>query len=242
MINLTIDGKKLEAEEGRTILQTARSSDIDIPTLCYHESLTPIGSCRVCVVEIKTDEISELTTACTHPVEEGLKVITSSEKVVSARKQAVELLLARRPHSKQLQELTQSLNIENPSFILEQRECILCERCVRTCRELVNIEAITLNTQEKDRDVEEATVIHSRSKCIGCGSCAYICPTEAILLENTGSIRKLSTPSGTIKFKLAECKRCGMHWAPIKELKYTIKKWSLEPDLFDFCPDCRELS
>ena len=69
MIKLKIDGKVVEAEQGLTILDAANQAGIDIPTLCYHESLTPGGSCRVCAVEIRTNRKWDLTTACTYPVE-----------------------------------------------------------------------------------------------------------------------------------------------------------------------------
>jgi len=240
MVKLTIDDKVVEADEGWTILDAANQAGIYIPTVCHHESLSPAGSCRVCAVEIITNGKSELTTACTYPVEAGLKVRTSSEKVMEARRLTVELLLAQRPHSAKIQELARKLGIEEPSFILKQRECILCELCVRACHEIVGADAITFIAQGKDRSVDEASVVHSLEKCIGCDSCAYVCPTEAITVEDIGDTRTINTPSGKLEFKLKKCKTCGKYWAPEKQLDYIIEKWNLEPDIFDTCPDCRD--
>ncbi len=240
MIKLTIDNKKVAAEEGWTILDAAKQAGIRIPTLCSHESLRPAGACRVCTVEIATNGTKGLTTACDYPVEAGLKVSTTSEKVMEARRLAVELLLAQRPHSSRLQELARKLGIKQPRFILAEQECILCQLCVRTCQELVDVEAITFVAQGKDRDVAEPTVVHSLDKCIGCDACAYVCPTESITVTDIGDTRTINTPSGKLEFKLKQCQVCGKYWAPEKQLDYIIEKWHLEPELFATCPDCRD--
>ena len=240
MIKLTIDDKVVEAEEGTTILDAARKVGVYIPTLCYHEALSPIGSCRLCSVEVMTDGTSNLTTACNYPVEEGLKVRTNSEKVVQARRLAVELLLAQRPHSDSIRELAKKLGIEKPSFTLKQRECILCELCVRACHEIVGVDAITFIAQGINRGIDEPSIEISPIKCIGCDSCAYVCPTEAITVEDVGDTRIINTPGGKLEFKLKKCKTCGNYWAPEKQLDYIVEKWHLEPGIFDNCPDCRD--
>jgi len=240
MVKLTIDDKVVEAEEGSTILDVANQAGIYIPTLCSHESLSPVGSCRICAVEIVTNGKSGLTMACTYPVEAGLEVRTGSEKVIEARKLAVELLLAQRPHSARIQELAQKLGIEQPSFALKGRECILCELCVRACHEIVGTDAITFVAQGKDRDTDEASVVHSVEKCIGCDSCAYICPTEAITVEDVGDTRTINTPSGKLEFKLKKCKVCGNYWAPEKQIEYIAKESGTSLEEYDICPNCRD--
>jgi len=240
MVKLTIDDKVVEAEEGLTILDAANQAGIHIPTLCSHESLSPIGSCRVCTVEIITDGTSNLATACNYAVEEGLRVRTNSEKVVQARRLAVELLLAQRPHSDRIRELANKLDIEKPSFTLKQKECILCELCVRACHEIVGVDAITFIAQGINRGIDEPSIEISPIKCIGCDSCAYVCPTEAITVEDVGDTRIINTPGGKMEFKLKKCKTCGNYWAPEKQLDYIVEKWHLEPEIFDSCPDCRD--
>lgn len=240
MVSLTIDDRMLEVEEGKTILDAARQTGISIPTLCWHESLSSAGSCRICVVEVVTNGKAELTTACNYPVEAGLKVSTDSETVREARRLAVELLLAQRPHSTIIQELARKLGVEQLGFTLTQKECILCQLCVRVCYETVGVDAITFMAQGRDRDVAEPVVLHSLDKCIGCDSCAYICPTEAITVDDVGDTRTINTPGGKLEFKLKNCSVCGKYWAPEKQLEYIIRKWNLEPNIFDTCPDCRE--
>ena len=240
MVSLTIDDRLLEIEEGKTILDAARQAGISIPTLCWHESLSSAGSCRICVVEVVTNGKAELTTACNYPVEAGLKVNTDSEAVREARRLAMEMLLAQRPHSTVIKELAQRLGVEQPDFILTQKECILCKLCVRACYETVGVDAITFMAQGKGRDVVEPAVLHSRDKCIGCNACVYICPTEAITVDDVGDTRTIKTPSGQLEFRLKKCSVCGKYWAPEKQLDYIIRTWNLETDLFNTCPDCRE--
>ncbi len=240
MVKITIDDRVVEAEDGLTILDAANQAGIDIPTICSHESLSPAGSCRVCVVEIILNGKSNLTTACTYPVEAGLKVRTNSEAAVSARRLAVELLLAQRPHSRQIEKLAKKLGIEKPSFVLPEDECILCGLCVRACHEMVGVDAITFITQGKDRDIDGASVLHSRERCIGCNSCTYVCPTEAITAQDVGGTRTINTPSGKLKFKLKKCKVCGAYWAPEKQIEYIAKISGTSPEEYAACPDCRD--
>ena len=95
MVNLRLNGIDVQAEEGQTLLEVCRFYGIPIPTLCYNEGLTPLGACRLCVVEIGSDpQKSRLVTSCTYPVEEGLEVRTHSKRVIKARKMLIELLVA----------------------------------------------------------------------------------------------------------------------------------------------------
>lgn len=240
MVKLTIDNQIVEIEEGSTILDAASKAGIYIPTLCYHESLSPAGACRVCTVEVITKGTSNLTTACTYPVEKGIEVKTDSEKVVEARRMAVELLLAQRPHSNKINRLATELGIDRPSFALEERECILCRLCVRACREIVGASAIEFIAQGLDRGIDEPSIQISPTRCIACGSCAYICPTKAITMEDADDTRRITAPNVTMEFKFKKCKTCGRYWAPEKQLDYIVKKVGLPADAFDNCPDCRD--
>jgi bidirectional [NiFe] hydrogenase diaphorase subunit len=238
MVTLTIDGREVQAEEGTTILEVARENNIHIPTLCYHEEITPYGACRLCLVEVARNGKGKLVASCLYEVAEGLKVKTSSERIATNRRMIMELLLARCPNNKAMQDLARQLGVKETSFKLDDNQCMLCALCVRACQEVVGVSAISLVNRGVDRAM--ATPFYEPSDvCIGCGSCAYVCPVAAIKFEDIGGTRYIYWPNNKMEFKLKQCKTCGNYWAPEKQLEYIIKKANLAPDAFDNCPDCR---
>jgi len=241
MVTLTIDGREVQAEEGAMILEVARAHNIYIPALCYHEEVAPYGACRLCMVEIVTNGREKLVASCLYPVEEGLRVKTNSERVNNIRRIVAELLLARCPDSEVIQELASKLGIDKPSFRLEEgnRKCILCALCTRVCQEVVGVSAISLVNRGVDRQMTTPFNDFSEA-CIGCGSCAYVCPTGAISMEDVGDTRIIDMPQVKMEFKLRKCNKCGKYWAPERQLEYIAKIAGLAPETFDVCPDCRQ--
>lgn len=181
MITLTIDSQKIQTQPGRTLLETARENGIWIPTLCYHEALKPYGGCRLCVVELETPHGPRVVAACTHPCEEGAVVRTDTEIVHQSRQVAAELLLARAGHVPFIQELAASLGVHSTPYTLPPDDCILCARCVRACREIVGVGAISMAQRGAAREVTPPFHIVS-ADCIECATCVLVCPTGALTL------------------------------------------------------------
>ena len=183
MLNLTIDGKVIAAQEGKTILEIAQQNRINIPTLCYHPALEPFGACRLCTVEIVSNGKKRLVTSCNYPVEEGLEVHTTSEDVIETRKWILEALLARCPSVEIIQKLAHDYGIEKPRFKLDDERCILCGLCVRICEERMGRSVINFVGRGINRKVD--TPFHIQTEdCMACGACAFVCPTGAITLED----------------------------------------------------------
>ncbi|HNT30425.1 MAG TPA: 2Fe-2S iron-sulfur cluster-binding protein, partial [bacterium] len=158
-MNLEVDGKKIEAKKGDTILTALKREGISVPTLCYKEGLSPTGACRLCVVEV--EGARNLVPSCAYPAEEGMVVRTRTPRVLEARKTIIELLLASHPQdcfycdrneTCELRELAdrygvnkqrlfnerqpKKIDISSPSIVRDPNKCILCGRCVRVCEEI----------------------------------------------------------------------------------------------------------
>ena len=175
MVNLTTDGIRVRAEEGTTVLEAARSMGIVIPTLCYHEGLSPYGACRVCLVEVVKGQRSSLEASCTLPAEEGQVIITDSDWVKRTRRVIVELLLSSCPNSKTLQDMAANMGINKVRFAIKDRNCILCGLCVRYCREQMQSGGIDFIGRGTARRVGTAFGV-TPEECRNCGGCQWICP------------------------------------------------------------------
>jgi NADH-quinone oxidoreductase subunit G len=203
MVKLTIDNKTVEAPEGRTILQAAKSAGIEIPTLCYLEGINEIGACRVCLVEV--EGLDRLTAACNTPVEEGAKIFTNSPRVRRARKTNVNLLLSRhdcqcvicvRSGNCELQALANKLGVNERVYknetaaadwdktfplIRDMGKCVQCLRCIQVCDNIQNLHIWDLVNfgSHIDVDVSCNRKIHETG-CSLCGQCITHCPVGAL--------------------------------------------------------------
>ncbi len=202
MVNLTIDGRAIQAEPGKTILEVAKENGIFIPYLCYHPALKPIGSCRICVVEVKPGPPRPLP-ACATFVAEGQEVVTNSERVLAIRQELMKLVLINhalecpicdKGGECELQDLTHVLgvgavdyeaiklppNIDYASKLIERHpdRCITCGRCVRVCRDHVG--AMAINFMNRGYYTELGSGLLPLD-CEFCGSCVDICPVGALI-------------------------------------------------------------
>ena len=181
MLKFSINGTEVSAEPGWTVLETARHYGIEIPTLCHHEAVTPSGSCRLCMVELREGNWSKLVASCIYPVKEGIQIHTDTERVQNVRRWIFEMLLAQCPASPEIKELAGKYGVMSPRFSVTNpdEDCMVCGLCARACEEIVGLSAISI----MDRGVHKkigAPFSKPTEVCVACGCCVTICPTGAM--------------------------------------------------------------
>jgi len=174
-IRLEIDGKKVHAKEGATILEVARENGIYIPTLCHNDELKPSGVCRLCMVEISKNKRTKLVASCVYPVEKNLVVKTNSEKIRKIRRMIVELLWPTVPA------LAKEFEVEKSRFVPEHTECCLCGLCVQYCAEVRKLNAVYFKGRGINREV--AILPEMVDECAYCTKCYGLCPGGWIVIQ-----------------------------------------------------------
>ena len=209
MIHLTIDGEAVSVPEGTTILEAAKHLNVHIPTLCHHEDQAVKAVCRICVVEVEGQKL--LPAACSTPVTEGMDIKTASPKVIKARKNIMELILARHPQdclvcskngSCELQKVAKDLNMNrpnryemqvrdsrfddsSPSIVRDMSKCILCNRCVEVCSEKQGVMVMAKENRGFDTViVPPYGKLLVDTSCVNCGQCVQVCPVGALSVHD----------------------------------------------------------
>ncbi len=206
MVQITINGKKIEVPEETTVLRAAEMAGIHIPTLCNHKELVPYGGCRLCLVEVEKMRLP--MAACTLPVTNEMIVNTETEVIRKSREFILSMLFSERNHfcpfcqvsggdcelqnAAYHEEMTHwpiqpswsnfKVDTTHPYYVLDNNRCILCRRCVRACGELVG--NFTLSVAERGAAsiiVHDTDVPLGESSCIKCGTCVQVCPTGALI-------------------------------------------------------------
>ena len=209
LIRITADGRELEAEQGKSVLEACLDNGIYIPHLCHHNALHPIGVCRLCVVE--TEGVDGLQVSCATQVEDGMSIRTVSGAINAARRMSIELMLSGHQAdcgtcvkylNCELQALKQYLVADelrvarrsrlfgttetNPLFDHEPNKCVLCGRCVRACRDLGGTGVLYYKHDHGETYIgvgpdPSHDVALAEAGCRFCGICAEVCPTGAVL-------------------------------------------------------------
>ena len=176
-ITLEIDGNKVQATDGMTVLEAADNVGIFIPTLCHHDKLEPFGGCRLCIVEVEERGWTKMVVSCVYLAAEGLVVRTRSEKVDRIRKTILELLLAHAPDAEVLKELAQEYGADKDRFDKDPSFCIHCGLCVRYCAEVKQKFAVGFVDRGIRKEISFIPEIAAR-ECNACKECFPLCPTS----------------------------------------------------------------
>ncbi len=198
-INLTLDGAEISVERGATLLEAARAVGSEIPLICYHEATAPNGLCRICVVDVNGGRV--LQPACVAECQADTQVETRNERVERSRRTILEMLnasvnLEQAPEIQQMmteyqaqqdrfpaaQRRETEVIDDNPFYVRDYGQCVLCWRCVQVCAEDAQFTfALTLKNRGHETSVATAfDITLTESPCVFCGQCVGVCPTGAL--------------------------------------------------------------
>ncbi|MEN8163216.1 MAG: molybdopterin-dependent oxidoreductase [Acidobacteriota bacterium] len=205
MVTITVNGQEVEAETGTGLLDVLRRLDLDIPTLCHDDRLTPFGGCRLCVVERK-DGRGGMIPACSTPVQRGMAIETETEAVIESRRRNLQLLVlnhrmecpvCERSGDCRFQDLIYLYGVpeeqllferircprdeDSPVIVRDPEKCILCGKCVRLCDEVQGVAEIGLISRGLDAVV--TTMLDRPLNCEFCGQCVNACPVGALIAK-----------------------------------------------------------
>lgn len=236
LVNITIDNQNISVPKGITILEAAKKAGIDIPTLCFLKDINEIGDCRMCVVKIEGRR--GFATSCIQKVEEGMVIKTHTPEIIEARHVMLDLIISN--HDKdcltcsrmgncELQALAVKFGIQNieykgerkeysvdnfsPSIVKDPNKCILCRRCVATCKNIQKIGAIDCGNRGFESSISTS---YNKSlkdtNCVYCGQCIQACPTSALReKDNTDEVwAKLKDPDTHVVVQTAPAVRVAL--------------------------------
>jgi NADH dehydrogenase/NADH:ubiquinone oxidoreductase subunit G len=233
-MKVKIDENYYDGIPGETLIELAKRNNILIPSLCHKSGLAGQGRCRLCIVEVTENNKTKIVSSCVFPIKDGIEVSTKSENIIKMRKNIILLLLLRTPNSEYIKNLAKEYDVVPPARyakINSTENCILCGLCVKAC-EAMGTNAISFVNRGTTKAV--STPYDDASKdCIGCGSCADVCPTGNISLVDKGNERSIQNK----KFNLVPCSRCGKYYTTKQAIAYVNKKLKTEEE--PLCDSCK---
>jgi len=241
-LKIKINGSVYEAQSGEYILDVCRRNDIYIPAMCHHEGLPGLGSCRLCVVEVNEGGANKVVVSCVYPLSRDCEVFTDSEKIFGIRRTILSMLKKRSPDCRQIlflclhygvkddERFTYNPANENQTDAQKRlaSSCILCGLCVQACASLGTGAAAccaaaccAISTVGRGVEKKVSTPYDEMSAdCIGCASCASVCPAAAIKYTDSDGNRFIWGRN----FILVKCASCGSAFATQEQYAYSIKK------------------
>ena len=247
-VTISINSNPFKVEKGKSVLSVCNENGIEVPSLCHNEALEPCGACRLCMVEvIKGPHKKGLTASCTLKADDGLEILTNTEKIKQHRKILFELYLAEAPDSEVIKEMAAKYGVFETRFPKRKKhndplnnKCVLCGQCVRICEEVMHTAAIYFTGRGYLTSIN-TPYLQESDVCLGCKACVEVCPTGAVEYEDLDGFRIMKSWSNT-KIPLKKCPVCGRFFAPESLVSFTLNKMDteLKKAIKEICPICRK--
>ena len=226
LVTINIDGANIKAARGSSVLDVALEHGTCIPHLCRVPYIESIGACRLCIVEHVVNGWPKVTTSCTLLVQEGMVILSNTEKIRKLRRNVAELLVSEAPNSRAIQDVAVRCGVTDVRYPFRNSDCVLCGRCVQSCPGTFGVKAIGFVGRGKDRRVDSPFDLRSKL-CRECGSCIDLCPMtivpcdgpmktgEEYLCGNCESKMELAekTPGFCVSCDLGEGFQCERHYS-----------------------------
>jgi NADH dehydrogenase/NADH:ubiquinone oxidoreductase subunit G len=247
-LKVAINDKNYEAEKGEYILEVCRRNNVIVPTLCHHDGIPGIGACRLCVVEVDEGRGRQVVVSCVYPLNRDCGIFTESEKIREIRKTILSMLVTKAPEGDGLASLCQTYGVEDDSRFTHSKpegkspaekrlssSCVLCGLCAQACAS-IGSGAIASTGRGVGKKIT-TPYDEPSADCVGCASCALVCPTKAIEFSETETQRTIWGQ----KFNLIKCGVCGRPFATVQEYALALEKAEEDSlQVAKICEDCRK--